>query len=253
MAASAGFIKALQETLSLELQPRQIEAFDWYASELVQWNRKFNLTAITDRPEIEIKHFLDSLTCLRAMRLSPEDQVVDVGTGAGFPGIPIKILFPAISLTLVESIGKKVDFCRHVVDSLNMDGVEIVHARVEQVGQDPTHRQRYNWALARAVASMAILVEYVLPLLCLGGKAVLQKGETGPAEVQAAEGAMRILGGHIYQVLPVVLPTVVEKRYLVVINKVAATPEKYPRRSGIPAKRPLTKIFHPPLGGRQGS
>ncbi len=142
-------------------------------------------------------------------------------------------------MTLVESVGKKADFCRHVVQSLGLTGIEVLHARAEEVGQSEGHRQEYRWALARAVAEMAALVEYLLPLLCIGGQAILQKGEMGPIEVNAAEDALRILGGQFKQMIPLELPGVVEPRYLIVVEKIAATPSKYPRRSGVPTKRPL--------------
>jgi len=239
VAGYQGFTQAAQSLLGLKLTAGQLKAFDWYASELVVWNQRFNLTAIKDLPGIEVKHFLDSLTCLLAMRPGPAGRVVDVGTGAGFPGIPLKIVCPQIQLTLVESIGKKAEFCRHVVRSLELKGVEVIHDRVERVGHQPKHRQGYDWVLARAVAAMSVLVEYMLPLLRLGGRAILMKGEKAPAETHAAEGALRILGGRVDQLISIELPTVVETRHLVVVEKVAATPSKYPRRSGIPAKRPL--------------
>ena len=239
MAGYQGLPQATRSLLGLTLNAQQLQAFNWYASELVAWNRRFNLTAIKDLPGIEVKHFLDSLTCILAMRPAPAGRVVDVGTGAGFPGLPLKIVYPQIQLTLVESIGKKVEFCIHVMRSLKLKGVEVVHARAEQVGHQPKHRQSYDWAIARAVATTSVLVEYLLPLLRLGGRAILLKGETAPAETHAAEGALRILGGRIDQLIPIELPTVVETRHLVVVDKVAATPSKYPRRSGIPAKRPL--------------
>ncbi len=234
-----GLRDAVLTILGIELTPKQLEAFAWYAQELRAWNERFNLTAITEPEQVEAKHFLDSLTCLLAMGRQPRGRVVDVGTGAGFPGIPLKILCPQIQLTLVEATGKKAGFCRHVVNSLGLEGVEVLHARAEDVGHREGHREAYDWALARAVAPMPVLVEYLLPLLRLGGRAVAQKGETGPAEVHDAEGALRILGGRVEQIIPVELPRVAETRYLVLVEKVAASPAKYPRRSGIPSKRPL--------------
>lgn len=231
---------AAHALLGVRLTERQLEALRWFAGELIDWNRRVNLTAVTDPAEIDIKHFLDSLTCLLAMGERPAGRVVDVGTGAGFPGLPLKIVSPQLRLTLVEATGRKLDFCRHVMEGLGLEGVELVHARAEDAGQQPEHRQAYDWALARAVAAMPVLVEYLLPLLRLGGQAVIQKGEAGPVEAQAAEKALRVLGGAIRQVRPVELPGVVEQRYLIVIEKVAATPAAYPRRSGVPTKRPLT-------------
>lgn len=225
--------------VGLALSPRQVVAFERYATELVDWNRRFNLTAITDREQIEVKHFLDSLTCLLAMRGRPLGRAVDVGTGAGFPGLPLKIACPGLQLTLVESVGKKAQFCRHVVEVLGLEAVEVIHARAEEVGRRPGHREGYDWALARAVAPLPVLVEYLMPLLKVGGRAVAQKGESGPAEAQAAERALGILGGRLLQLIPVEIPGVAEARYLIVMEKTAATPAQYPRRPGMAAKRPL--------------
>lgn len=239
LLAPTDLAAAAQRLVGLRLRPGQIQGFSRYASELIAWNERFNLTAITDPGLIDTKHFLDSLTCLLAMGPRPEGRLIDVGTGAGFPGIPLKIAQPQIRLTLVEATGKKAEFCRHIVGALGLEDVEVVHARAEEVAHRPEHREVYDWALARAVAGLQVLVEYLLPFLRLGGKAIAQKGESGPAEAQAAEPALALVGGRIRQVIPVELPGVVETRYLVVMEKVALTPADYPRRPGIPAKRPL--------------
>ncbi len=239
MTGKAGLAEAARSLLGLELTAAQRKDFDWYAAELIEWNRRFNLTAITDPTAIAIKHILDSLSCLLVMRGQAAGRVIDVGTGAGFPGLPLKIVRPRIELTLVEATGKKVNFCQHVVTSLRLEAVQVIHARAEEIGHWPDHRQAYDWALARAVATMPVLVEYLLPLLRIGGRAIAQKGETGPAEAHAADKALRLLGGRVQQVVPVELPTVAESHYLVVVEKTAATPDEYPRRPGIPVKRPL--------------
>lgn len=239
MIAYQGLKKSVQELVSCQLTPSQLKDFAWYADELMEWNQRFNLTAITDPEGIEVRHFLDSLTCLLAMGPNPSGRVVDVGAGAGFPGLPIKIVCPQIRLTLIEATAKKVDFCRHIVHGLSLKGVEVIHGRAEDLGQMEIHRGVYDVALARAVAPMPVLAEYLLPLLRIGGLAVAQKGETGPAEAHAAEEAIEIVGGHLDRLIPIELPGVVEPRYLVLIKKVVATPEKYPRRAGIPKKRPL--------------
>lgn len=226
--------------LHLELAPAQLAAFQSYADELRAWNAQFNLTAIKSREGIQIKHFLDSLSILKVLRGSGAPmRLVDVGTGAGFPGLPLKIVCPQLQLTLVEATGKKVKFCEHVVETLKLSGVSVIKARAEEIGRDPAHREQYDWAVARAVAEMPTLAEYLLPLVKRGGHAVAQKGQDAPAETQTAEGALRRLGGELEQIVPVELPGIVETRYLVVLKKVAATPPAYPRRAGVPAKTPL--------------
>lgn len=229
------------ELVRLRLTSAQLDALQRYESELLDWNQRVNLTAIDSPEKIRSKHFLDSLSCLLAMRGTPANRVIDIGTGAGFPGLALKIACPAMRLTLVESVGKKADFCRHIVDILGLEGVEILVERAEIVGRLTEHRGQYDWALARAVAAMPILMEYLLPLVKMKGRALAMKGESGPAEAHAAEYAFKLLGGRLRQLLPVTLPGVEDQRYLVVVDKVAATPDKYPRRVGVPAKRPLQK------------
>ena len=232
-------VQHAQRQLGLHLTRSQLTALSLYEKELVDWNTRFNLTAIRDPQEIYIKHFLDSLTCLMALRESSVDRLIDVGTGAGFPGIPIRIVYPKMQLTLVESVGKKAEFCRHVVNILDLQGVEVVQERAEVLGQNPSYRERFDWAVARAVAILPVLVEYLLPLVRVGGSILAMKGESGPAEAHSAQRALGVLGGHLRQLIPVTLPGVAEERYLVVIDKIAATPNGYPRKVGVPAKRPL--------------
>ncbi len=229
---------ALQK-LGLHLTRTQLSALALYERELMDWNTRLNLTAIRDPHEIHIKHFLDSLTCVQVMRDNPNGKLIDIGTGAGFPGIPIKIIYPKMQLTLVESVGKKADFCRHVVKMLEMQNVDVIQERAEVLGQDSTNREQYDWAVARAVAILPVLAEYLLPLVKVGGSMIAMKGESGPAEAHSADHALKMLGGHLRQLIPITLPGVAEERYLVVVDKVAATPKGYPRKVGIPAKRPL--------------
>lgn len=229
-----------EEMLGIKLTPPQLHMFRTYSEELQAWNEKVNLTAITEPEAIEVRHFADSLTTLLVMRpRTPRLRVIDVGTGAGFPGIPIKIVCPAIELTLVEATGKKVDFLRHIVETLKLGQVTLVNERVETIGQMPEHREQYDWVLARAVASMNTLMEYLLPLAKVGGHALAMKGESAPQETSEAQEAIRLLGGRLVQLTPVELPTVAETRYLVDVEKIAQTPPKYPRRPGVPTKRPL--------------
>jgi 16S rRNA (guanine527-N7)-methyltransferase len=225
--------------LGKRLTAEQLRQFEIFERELRDWNRRVNLTAITDPAAIWIQHFLDSLSCWIAMKDSPGAQVVDVGTGAGFPGLPLKILEPSLRLTLVEATGKKAVFCRHLVERLDLRHVQVLHARAEAIGQDPAHRERYDWSLGRAVADLPVLLEYLLPLTRIGGAALAQKGEDAPSQAQGAARALSLLGGELSRVIPVDLPGVVQTRHLVVVRKVASTPAQFPRRSGIPAKRPL--------------
>ena len=229
----------LETLVGVMLSAQQLSSLEYYAKELVDWNERYSLTAISDPAQVRVKHFLDSLSAYLALRNTSVERVIDVGTGAGFPGLPLKILCPQIKLTLVESVTKKVGFCQHIVEKLALDDVEIVRERAEVVGKDDTFREQFDWAVARAVALMPILMEFTLPLVRVGGRVLAMKGESGPAEAHSADRAMGMLGGHLQRLIPVTLPGVVEQRYLVVVEKVAATPEKYPRRVGVPAKRPL--------------
>lgn len=233
-------VSSAHKMLDLNLSTQQQAAFRCYERELIAWNEIHNLTAIIEPEDIRVKHFLDSLTAIRVLRPSANERLIDVGTGAGFPGIPLKIIFPQIHLTLVESVGKKADFCRHIVDKLHMDSVSVIRERAEDLGQDPSHRESYDWAIARAVAIMPVLAEYLLPLIRIGGQMVALKGETGPAETHAAESALEKLGGKVRLIKKIELPGVVEERYLISVEKVAATPIDFPRRTGIPRKRPLS-------------
>jgi 16S rRNA (guanine527-N7)-methyltransferase len=233
------FAESARRISGISFDENQVRAFQQYEDSLLEWNRRFNLTAITGREDIRIKHFLDSLSCLKVMPLQPGMRVIDVGTGAGFPGIPLKIAAPGIRLTLVESTRKKADFCRHLAGHLQLRGVSVLNARAEEVGRDPEHREQYGWAIGRAVADLSILAEYLLPLVQIGGHALAQKGAGGPVEAQSASKALHLLGGTVEKIVSVELPGIAECRYLIVIRKTAATPTQYPRRTGIPSKRPL--------------
>ena len=232
-------VEEARKLFDIHLTGRQVVALATYERELLSWNEKFNLTAIREPEGIRTKHFLDSFSCVLAWRENPPRSLIDVGTGAGFPGIPLKIIYPFMKLCLVDSVGKKVNFCRHMTGILKLDGVEIIHSRAEDLGQIADHRERYEWGVARAVANLNVLAEYLLPLVQVGGSMLAQKGESGLAEAHKAERAVKVLGGEIRQVKRIVLPGVVDDRYLVVIKKIAATPGIFPRKAGIPSKKPL--------------
>ena len=221
----------------LTLSRMQLEQFALYAKALVHWNAQINLTAITDRQGIYVRHFLDSLLLARYWGTQP-DSLVDLGSGAGFPGLPLKILCPELELLLVDSVGKKTAFLHHLIAQLQLTGVRVLTARAETVGRDPHERERYAVVTARAVADFRVLAEYGLPLLRVGGRLLAPKGATAHAEVAAAASALTALGGELLAIHPVELPGV-EPRTLVVIGKVAPTSERYPRPVGVPLRRPL--------------
>lgn len=233
-------VDTVRSMLGFDLSKEKVAALRIYEQELIEWNEKVNLTAICDPEGIRVKHFLDSLTILKAWeRTLPPERLVDVGTGAGFPGLVLKLVWPTTQVTLVESVGKKADFCRHIVARLGLEQVTVLSERAEMIGQDPAHRHAYDLAVARAVARMPTLMEYLLPLVHRNGKVMAMKGETAPAETHSAIQAMQMLGGKLHKLVHIELPGVVEERFIVVVDKVARTPEEYPRRTGVPAKNPL--------------
>lgn len=234
------FAEQVRSLIGIELTKEQIKALKGYEDELMAWNKHISLTAIRDPEGVRTKHFLDSLTVLLAWeRRSPPERLIDVGTGAGFPGLVLKLVWPNTQVTLVESVHKKADFCWHIIDHLGLDGVTVLAERAEVVGQDPLHRHGYDLAVARAVARMPILMEYLLPLVHRNGVVMAMKGESAPAETHDSQTAIKMLGGKLHKLINMKLPGVVEERFIVVVHKIARTPEEYPRRVGVPAKSPI--------------
>lgn len=242
------------DLLGLDITAAQYAQFEAYAAEIIAWNRKLNLTAITDIEGIQTKHFVDSLLCflgfpvverpdgprpLASLSSLAGTTVMDVGAGAGFPGIPLAIARPRMSVMLLESTGKKAAFLEHIARALGLEGVSVLTRRAEEAAQLPGHRERYDVVVARAVAGLSVLSEYCLPFVRVGGRFVAPKKGEIEKEIDSARQAVQTLGGHISSVVPVELPGLLTARVLVLIDKVRSTPEQYPRRPGMPEKRPL--------------
>ena len=228
--------------LGLPLNPGQVEQFHTYYDELLDWNRRVNLTALTDYEEVQIKHFLDSLTVTLALKQPIGDEglrFIDVGAGAGFPGIPLKILLPTIKLTLLEATAKKAAFLQHLRRKLGLDDVEIIVGRAEDIAHKAQYREKFDIVLSRAVASLPTLAELTLPFCAIGGSFVAQKKGTIDLEISQAAKAIGLLGGKLREAKRVDLEEFTDERWLITIDKVLPTPQPYPRRPGIPAKRPI--------------
>jgi len=232
-------LNAAAGDLDLELTGGQLEQFEKFYALLVEVNKSFNLTAITDEREVAIKHFLDSLTCQATVRLNNGLRIVDIGTGAGFPGIPLKIYRPGIILTLVESLEKRVKFLKDVVEALGLSETRVIHARAEDFCRDGEHREQYDLVVARAVACLPVLAEYCLPAVKVGGLFVAMKGPKVEDETKAAKNALSILEGALENVIKLRLPLLGDERNLVMVRKISSSPAKYPRRAGMPQKKPL--------------
>jgi 16S rRNA (guanine527-N7)-methyltransferase len=234
-------LEAGARELGLGLSPAQLEQFASYYRELLDWNRRVNLTAITGYEEVQLKHFLDSLTIILAWppKMDAGFRVIDVGTGAGMPGIPLKIAFPAIKLVLLEATAKKANFLSHISQRLGLADVEIVVGRAEEVAHQPKYREKFDVVLSRAVAVLPTLVELTLPFCAVGGIFIAQKKGTIDDEIGQAGRAISLLGGRLREVKRIDLSSLPNERYLVVIDKLSPTPEQYPRRPGLPAKRPI--------------
>jgi 16S rRNA (guanine527-N7)-methyltransferase len=222
----------------LHLSPQQREQFELYADELLAWNSHTNLTAVRSRDEVYLRHFLDSLVLALHWGTSPS-SLVDIGTGAGFPGMPLKILRPELELLLIDSVGKKTSFLRHLAGRLGIDRVRVITGRAEELGRNPGERERHALVTARAVADLAVLAEYGLPLLRIGGRLLAPKGARAAEEAEAARSSFYTLGGYLHSVEPVLLPGL-EQRAVVIVEKVAPTDARYPRPVGVPAKKPLS-------------
>ena len=224
---------------NLDLSLEQNEQFEIYQRLLAEWNQKINLTTITDPGEVRVRHFLDSLSVVTVMSFDPDDRIIDVGTGAGFPGLPLAIAFPHIEVTLLDSTQKKIGFLETIADELGLQNVSTVHARAEDAGHDPAHREQYDVVLARAVALLPTLLEYLIPFARVGGYCIAMKGESAAREIEEAKRALYVLKGEAQPLARVDLPRVDLPHYLVAIEKLEKTPRPYPRQAGTPKKKPI--------------
>lgn len=232
--------------LGIEFSARQVKQFELYYRELIEWNKRINLTAITNYSSVQTKHFLDSLTITLALpgeeMEEPGFDIIDIGTGAGFPGVPLKIVLPRPRLVLIEPTAKKTSFLHHLIRKLELEDVEVVNSRAEEAAHLLPYRERFSLVLSRAVALLPALAELTLPFCRIGGRFVAQKkGEIGQ-EISGAKRAIAVLGGKLNHVKKIELSEFRDMRYLVVVDKISPTPSKYPRRSGLPRRRPIQEV-----------
>ena len=232
-------LRQAAESYGLPLTEEQLSRFERYYELLIEWNQKMNLTAITEPREVAVKHMIDSLSAWDDSLFSPEASLVDVGTGAGFPGIPLKILYPRLKLTLLDSLNKRIRYLQTVVDELGLTDVRCIHARAEEAARQKEYREQFDIAVSRAVARLPILAEYCLPFVKKGGIFAALKGMQYEQEAQEARKALGMLGGQLAAVHPVQLPGLEDKRAVIYVRKTGKTPAAYPRKAGTPEKNPL--------------
>lgn len=233
------FIQAL-EAEGIALNDNQLRQFERYYTLLVEWNEKINLTAITERHEVYLKHFYDSIMTVLHLPLNQESVTLcDVGAGAGFPSIPMKIVRPNLEVTIVDSLQKRIHFLEQLVEELELEGVHCVHGRAEEVGQNPQYREQFDFVTARAVAALNVLSEYCLPLVKPKGYFLALKSQKADQELSDAQNAITLLGGQFISQSVRILPQEEAERSFILIQKVTSTPVKYPRKAGKPAKQPI--------------
>lgn len=227
------------QALGISLSEVQTDQFMQYLSLLLEWNEKMNLTAITDPVEVVQKHFIDCISVLPHLDLQGGETMIDVGTGAGFPGVPLKIANPALQVTLLDALQKRLTFLDTLTQSLDLSDVTLVHSRAEDGGQNPDLREQFDLCVSRAVANLAVLLEYCLPFVKVGGKLAALKGPDAAQEIEQAQNALQILGGKVTAVIPITIPHTDLQHQLVLVEKIAPTPQRYPRKAGKISKKPL--------------
>lgn len=236
MSDNSFFIKGLKE-YGFDPTDEQIEMFIRYYDLIIEWNEKINLTAITEYKDVMIKHFLDSVSIIKAVDMSSVNSLIDIGTGAGFPGIPIKIMFPDIKITLLDSLKKRLNVLDLIIDELNLKDIYTIHGRAEDIARDPKYREKYDLCVSRAVANLSTLSELCIPFVKPNGKFVSYKSEKADEELEKAKNAIRLLGGKVTSAVSFELEDNI--RTLIVIDKTESTNKKYPRKAGTPGKEPL--------------
>ena len=227
------------EKMGVSLTEEMASQFMTYLSLLLEWNEKMNLTAITDKKDVVQKHFVDCLSILPHLSWTGQEKIIDVGTGAGFPGIPVKIACPEVEMTLLDSLQKRIGFLEEVGNQLGLSGVNYVHSRAEDGGQNPDYREQFDLCVSRAVANLAVLAEFCLPFVKVGGRLAALKGPDALREIDEAQGALKKLGGKVAEVIDVEIPFTDLQHKLVIIEKTAPTPKAYPRKAGKINKNPL--------------
>lgn len=232
------FMKDLEE-LHITLNEKQLLQFMTYYEMLIEWNQVMNLTAITDFDEVMKKHFIDSVSLIKAYDVSKKVSIIDIGTGAGFPGIPLKIAFPDLKVTLLDSLNKRVNFLQAVIDELELKEIDAIHGRAEDFAKKEKLREQYDLCVSRAVANLSTLSEYCIPYVKIGGKFISYKSDKISEESENAKNAIAILGGKIEEQVEFTIPGSDIYRNLFVIKKCKETPNKYPRKAGLPSKEPL--------------
>jgi len=223
----------------ITLSPIQLEQYNQYYETLVEWNEKMNLTAITEREAVYLKHFFDSISAAFYFDFTKPLKICDVGAGAGFPSIPIKIAFPNINITIVDSLNKRIHFLEHLAKELKLENVRFIHDRAETFGKNPQHREQYDVVMARAVARMSVLTELCLPLVKIGGTFIAMKAQSADEELQAGKKAITVMGGKVEQTHSFLLPIEESERKILLVKKVKSTPKQYPRKPGTPNKTPV--------------
>jgi len=233
------YFENLLKKIDINYDEETIRSFKKYKDLIIEWNKKINITSIDSEEEIYLKHFIDSIIIKKYVIIKKGSKTIDIGTGGGFPGIPLKLIDNDMKITLLDSLNKRIKFLNEVVKELNLEEVECIHARAEELGQDKNYREKYDYGFSRAVASLNVLLEYSLPFIKKNGLFIAFKGSNFKDEIQESKNALNILGGEIIDIKEYSLPETDISRSMIVVKKIKDIPKKYPRKPGTPNKKPL--------------